>query len=57
MRYLREHCPWDAEQTAESLIPHLLEETHEVVDAIRDGDDAALAGELGDRRRAGRRPQ
>lgn len=48
VRYLRAECPWDAEQTAESLIPHLLEETHEVVDAIRDGDAAELEGELGD---------
>jgi uncharacterized protein YabN with tetrapyrrole methylase and pyrophosphatase domain len=48
VRYLRAECPWDAEQTAESLIPHLLEETHEVVDAIRDGDVAELEGELGD---------
>lgn len=48
VRYLRAHCPWDAEQTAESLIPHLLEETHEVVDAIRDGDTSELEGELGD---------
>ncbi|MEM7417059.1 MAG: nucleoside triphosphate pyrophosphohydrolase [Gemmatimonadota bacterium] len=48
VRYLRTACPWDAEQTAESLIPHLLEETHEVVDAIRSGDVHALEGELGD---------
>lgn len=48
VRYLRSECPWDAEQTAESLIPHLLEETHEVVDAIRDGDREELEGELGD---------
>lgn len=48
VRYLRSECPWDAKQTAESLIPHLLEETHEVVDAIRDGDDSELEGELGD---------
>jgi MazG family protein len=48
VRFLRRECPWDAEQTAESLIPHLLEETHEVVDAIRDGDANALEGELGD---------
>lgn len=48
VRYLRRECPWDAEQTAESLIPHLLEETHEVVDAIRDGDSHELEGELGD---------
>lgn len=48
VRLLREHCPWDAEQTASSLVPHLLEETHEVVDAIHDGDHDALEGELGD---------
>ncbi|MAM02346.1 MAG: nucleoside triphosphate pyrophosphohydrolase, partial [Myxococcales bacterium] len=36
------------QQTAESLIPHLLEETHEVVDAIRNGDDLELESELGD---------
>jgi len=46
--FLRRHCPWDAAQTAETLIPHLLEETHEVVDAIRDRDPGALEGELGD---------
>lgn len=48
VRYLRIHCPWDREQTPESLVPHLLEETHEVVDAIRDGGPEALRGELGD---------
>jgi uncharacterized protein YabN with tetrapyrrole methylase and pyrophosphatase domain len=48
VRFLRRECPWDARQTAESLVPHLLEETHEVVDAIRDGDGQALEGELGD---------
>ncbi len=48
VRFLRAHCPWDAEQTAESLTRHLIEETHEVVDAIRSGDAAALEGELGD---------
>ena len=48
VRFLRDNCPWDAEQTAESLIPHLLEETHEVVDAIRDGSPAEVEGELGD---------
>jgi tetrapyrrole methylase family protein/MazG family protein len=34
-RTLREQCPWDIEQTHESLVPYLLEETYEVVDAIR----------------------
>ena len=48
VRFLRKECPWDQEQTAESLIPHLLEETHEVVDAIREGSSAELEGELGD---------
>lgn len=48
VRYLREHCPWDRAQTPESLIPHLLEESHEVVDAIRDGSSDALEQELGD---------
>ena len=48
MAFLRENCPWDAAQTPESLIPHLLEETQEVVDAIRAEDRRALEGELGD---------
>jgi MazG family protein len=46
--FLRRHCPWDKAQTASSLIPHLLEESHEVVDAIRGEDPEALEGELGD---------
>lgn len=46
--FLRRHCPWDGAQTARSLIPHLLEESHEVVDAIRAQDPGALEGELGD---------
>jgi MazG family protein len=48
VRYLRTHCPWDAAQTPGSLIPYLLEEVHESVDAIRDEDDDALRTELGD---------
>lgn len=48
VRFLRRHCPWDQAQTPRSLIPHLLEESHEVVDAIRAGDAAGLEGELGD---------
>lgn len=48
VRHLRAHCPWDKAQTPESLIPHLLEESHEVVDAIRDGSREALEQELGD---------
>jgi len=41
-------CPWDLEQTHTSLIPYVLEEAHEVADAIRHGDDDDLAEELGD---------
>ena len=41
-------CPWDLEQTHRSLIPYVLEEAHEVADAIRHGNDAHLAEELGD---------
>ena len=48
MRFLRANCPWDAEQTHESLVPYLLEESHEVVDAIHSGDAGQLEGELGD---------
>ena len=41
-------CPWDQQQTHESLIPYLLEEAHEVIDAVEQGDDAHLVEELGD---------
>jgi tetrapyrrole methylase family protein / MazG family protein len=41
-------CPWDREQTHESLRPELLEEAHEVLEALDAGDMAALAEELGD---------
>jgi XTP/dITP diphosphohydrolase len=41
-------CPWDLRQTHDSLIPYVLEEAHELADAIRHGDDAHLAEELGD---------
>ena len=41
-------CPWDREQTLESLRGFVLEETHEVLDAIDRGDTAALRGEIGD---------
>lgn len=41
-------CPWDLAQTPESLIPYVLEEAYEVVDAIRSGDAEAIAEELGD---------
>ena len=48
MRDLRARCEWDAAQTHQSLRPYLIEEAHEVDDALRAGDDAALRGELGD---------
>ena len=48
VRFLREHCPWDAKQTPETLRPYLLEEAHEVADAILGADGEALAAELGD---------
>lgn len=41
-------CPWDREQTHETLIPHLLEEAYEVAEAIRNGDMPHLREELGD---------
>jgi tetrapyrrole methylase family protein/MazG family protein len=53
-RTLREQCPWDIEQTHRSLVPYLIEEAYEVVDAIEglDPDDPTtdneLIGELGD---------
>jgi tetrapyrrole methylase family protein/MazG family protein len=41
-------CPWDREQTHASLARHLLEETHETLDAIDSGDPERLRDELGD---------
>ncbi len=41
-------CPWDREQTHESLKPMTIEEAYEVLQAIDEGDDQELAGELGD---------
>ncbi|GLZ39823.1 MazG family protein [Actinokineospora sp. NBRC 105648] len=41
-------CPWDAKQTHESLRQYLVEESYELLDAIDDGDRAALREELGD---------
>lgn len=41
-------CPWDAEQTHESLVRHLLEEAYEVAAAVRSGDRDELVDELGD---------
>ena len=41
-------CPWDREQTHESLKPYLLEEAYEAIEAIESGSDERLAEELGD---------
>ncbi len=48
MARLRRGCPWDREQTHESLVPYLIEEAYEVVDAIETHSDADLCEELGD---------
>lgn len=41
-------CPWDAEQTHESLIKYLIEETYELIDAIESGNRDEMIEELGD---------
>lgn len=41
-------CPWDAEQTHESLLKYLLEESYEYVDAVDQNDRTAMREELGD---------
>lgn len=41
-------CPWDLEQTQESLIPYIIEEAYEAVDAIHSQNQAEIAEELGD---------
>ncbi len=43
-----EGCPWDREQTYQSLAPYILEESYEAFDAIQSGDIAHLREELGD---------
>ncbi|WP_433148184.1 MazG family protein [Actinomadura nitritigenes] len=48
MERLRRECPWDREQTHETLVPYLLEESYEVLDTIENGDYGALREELGD---------
>ncbi|NLK97591.1 nucleoside triphosphate pyrophosphohydrolase [Defluviitalea saccharophila] len=50
MRTLRGEngCAWDLKQTHESLLPNLLEESYEVIDAIKKGDQESLKEELGD---------
>ncbi|MFQ6610051.1 MAG: MazG nucleotide pyrophosphohydrolase domain-containing protein, partial [Fidelibacterota bacterium] len=38
-------CPWDKEQTSKSLIPYLLEETYEIIEAIEENDSNLLKEE------------
>ena len=45
---LRRECPWDREQTLQSIVPHTVEEAYEVADAAIAGDDVKLVDELGD---------
>ncbi|MDP4231290.1 MAG: nucleoside triphosphate pyrophosphohydrolase, partial [Bacteroidota bacterium] len=48
VKRLRQECPWDREQTHESLRAPLLEETHEAIESIDNGDFPELKKELGD---------
>ncbi|KHF76317.1 Nucleoside triphosphate pyrophosphohydrolase MazG [Acinetobacter sp. neg1] len=48
MQELREKCPWDQQQTPESLTCYAIEEAYEVEDAIRSGDIDEIRNELGD---------
>ncbi len=48
VRRLRKECPWDREQTHESIAPLLVEEAYEVKESIEDGNDDELKKELGD---------
>lgn len=48
MARLRACCPWDREQTHATLLPYLVEETHEVVEAVDEADAGKLRDELGD---------
>jgi len=45
---LRRECPWDREQTAQTIVPHTVEEAYEVADAALADDDVKLLDELGD---------
>src|SRR2546428_4575373 len=45
---LRRECPWDREQTSKSIMPFLIEETYEVLEALEDENPQELCAELGD---------
>ncbi len=48
MRAVRERCVWSQQVTHRDLVPYLIEESHEVIDAVEDGTRADLREELGD---------
>jgi len=48
MQQLRKGCPWDKEQTFNSLLPYLLEESYEYIDAVQGGNVKNMVEELGD---------
>ena len=48
MQELRQKCPWDQQQTPESLTRYAIEEAYEVEAAIREGDVDQIRNELGD---------
>lgn len=48
MREVREHCVWSQQITHRDLVPYLIEESHEVIDAVEDGTRDDLREELGD---------
>ncbi len=48
MRAVRERCVWSQRITHRDLVPYLIEESHEVIDAVEDGSRADLREELGD---------
>ncbi len=48
MQHLRQECPWDKQQTPQSLTPYAIEEAYEVEQAIRSGNLAEIKEELGD---------
>jgi MazG family protein len=48
VKILREKCPWDNKQTNESIAPLILEEAHEMIEAIHKANDNEFAKELGD---------
>jgi XTP/dITP diphosphohydrolase len=48
MRAVRERCVWSQQITHPDLVPYLIEESHEVIDAVESGDRTELQEELGD---------